>query len=300
VDPSASSNDRDAGTGLDAGVSDTDAGTAVDAALDVGADVPHVKDPPLGLSAGCGNAAAGTGLQTRTITVGGTQRTYLRFIPPAYKPNKGIALVLALHGSGGTAQNARTSFDLEAAANGKAIFIYPEALADDPNFPGTTRWTTAKDSRDYAYLDALIAEVEASHCVDRDRVFVTGFSHGARMTSMLGCYRGPVLRAIAPVAAGGEPNTLPLNPSDCVGEVGDWQGVGTEDPDHIPGSTLVRDFYLAANGCASTTKPTTPAGCTVYDGCRAEVPVHWCTYPGGHMWPSIGAAGVWGFFSAFP
>ncbi len=259
---------------------------------------PPGKSYDQGPSAGCAKTTGATGLQTRTKSIGGKTRDYLRFIPAGYTPGKPVAVVLGFHGSGGTAAKARATFDLEAEAGSGAIFIYPQGLPD-PAFDGDNRWDPTKGSDDYQLVDALIAEVEASHCVDRDRIFAVGFSNGARMTSMLGCYRGDRIRAIAPVAPGGNATTLPLASGACTGEVGIWEGLGTADADHEQGATLVRDYYRTANGCAATRTATTPAGCERYDGCRAEVPSVWCTYPGGHAWPAIGAAAVWSFFSSF-
>jgi poly(3-hydroxybutyrate) depolymerase len=161
------------------------------------------------------------------MTIAGKARSYLRFIPPSYDSSKPLALVLAFHGSGGTSEKTRATFALEAQAAGKAIFVYPQGLPD-PAFANDNRWDPDQGSDDYTFLDAVLAEVEASHCVDRDREFAVGFSNGARMTSMVGCYRGTTFRAIAPVAPGGDATTLPL--SGCVGEVGIWRASGTTTP----------------------------------------------------------------------
>jgi polyhydroxybutyrate depolymerase len=281
--------------GPDAGTSSGDGGVASppDASED---PAVHVPDPDRGLSAGCGSTAT-TGLQSRTIQVDGVDREFLRFIPAGYTANKPMALVIALHGSGGTSDKARTQFEIEATANGKAIIVYPQALPDPTS--GQNRWDAhIKDGKDYKFFDEIIRRTEANFCIDRDRIFATGFSLGARFTSNLGCWRGDVLRAIAPVAPGGDDKTLPL--TGCVGEVGIWEGLGTlDDSLHTVGATRVRDYYSAANGCAATRTTTTPTGCERYDGCRAEVPAVWCTYPLAHQWPSIAPAGVMGFFNSF-
>ncbi len=263
----------------------------VDAAVDP--DAAHVPDPERGLSTGCGKAAT-TGLQTRTIQIDGVDRTFLRFIPAGYDPAKPMSLILAFHGSGGTATGARNTFDLEGPAKGKAIIVYPQGL---PNAAGDNRWDD-KTGEDTKFVDDIIARTEANFCIDRDRIFATGFSNGARFTSNLGCSRGDVLRAIAPVAPGGNANTLPL--TGCVGEVAIWEGLGTQDADHVEGATRVRDYYAASNGCSTTRTVTTPTGCEQYDGCRAETPSVWCTYDLGHKWPPIAPAGVTGFFAQFP
>jgi polyhydroxybutyrate depolymerase len=207
-----------------------------------------------------------------------------------------MSLILAFHGSGGTSAAARTTFDLEGAAGGKAIIIYPQAL---PNAEGENRWdATNKDGVDFKFVDDMIARTEANFCIDRDRIFATGFSLGARFTSNLGCWRGDVLRAIAPVAPGGDDGSIPL--TGCVGEVGIWEGLGNlDDSLHTVGATRVRDYYSTVNGCAATRTPTTPTGCERYDGCRAEVPAVWCTYNLAHKWPPIAPAGVTSFFASF-
>jgi len=258
---------------------------------------PVPKNYAQGKSAGCMKTTGATGLQTLTKTVGGKTRDYLRFIPAGYKPGTPVSLVFAFHGSGGTAVKARGMFDLEANGGAKAIYIYPQGLPD-PAFGGDNRWDPAVGSDDYTFIDELIADVEASHCINRDRLFAVGFSNGARFTSMLGCHRGDVFRAIAPIAPGGDDKTLPLATSACKGEVAIWEGLGTEDPDHLEGATIVRDYYRTANGCAATRTKTTPAGCEKYDGCGAKLPSTWCSYPGGHMVPAFAPAAVWTFFSA--
>lgn len=269
------------------------------ATSDAAADGGPIENKNLGPSAGCGKKAPATGLANLTKTVAGKTRTFLRFVPPSYDPKTPLAVVYGLHGSGGTAEKARASYDLEAEAKGKAIFVYPQGLPYDPNFPGDNRWNPAPNSDDFAFLDELQADLESIACVDRDRVFVAGFSNGARMTSMLGCYRGDKLRAIATVAAGGNEKTLPIDAKTCRGEVAVWGGLGTEDPDHAPGSKIVQDYYTAANGCSAATVATTPQGCKAYQGCRTDVPVTWCSYPGGHAWPPLATKGVWGFFDSF-
>lgn len=287
--PDAPTSGADGATGADSAGPGGDAAPGTDAAA-------HTTDPVLGLSAGCG-VDSPTGLQERTIAIDGVDRTFLRSIPDGYDPTVPVALVVVLHGSGGTAARARGMIDdMETRAGNGAIFVYPQAL---PNAEGVNRWEpSSADSADVHFMDDLVRRAAQNYCVDLDRVFFTGFSLGARFTSLLGCWRGDKIRAIAPVAPGGTTATLPLDA--CVGEVGIWEGLGTRDTDHTEGATLVRDHYAAANGCATTRTVTTPEGCEAYDGCRAETPSVWCTYDLAHEWPPIGAEGVWNFFSSFP
>lgn len=262
----------------------------------------------LGTSAGCGtNATAGLD-KTRSVSIGGKNRTYWRMVPDAYDENEPHGLVVVLHGSGGSGQTAYEKFKLQNQGAGQFVFLYPDALPADSGEP---RWETEMDSDDYAFFDAIVANAEQDLCIDRDRLFVTGFSLGARFTSMLGCYRGDVIRAIAPGAPGMTAQSLPLvaetDAGHCRGEVGAWIFWGTQDADHKEGAELVRDYYSQIDGCDPTrTALATPAGCEAYDNCNMSSPVAWCTYTLNHQWPDgqnvayNGQKAAMDFFKSFP
>lgn len=263
----------------------------------------------LGSSAGCGTARA-PGLTPLSVSIAGTDRTYLRLVPTGYDENEPHGLVVVLHGSGGSGQIAHDKFKLQNQGAGQFVFLYPDALPErGPN--GNPRWDTAMGSDDYAFFDAIVETAEQELCIDRDRLFVTGFSLGARFTSMLGCFRGDVVRAIAPGAPGMNASSLPLTAETaaghCRGQVGAWVFWGTEDPDHQAGAELVRDYYSEINGCDPTRTPlASPAGCEAYDNCPAAGPVTWCTYTLNHQWPDGQNVGYNGqkaamdFFKSFP
>jgi polyhydroxybutyrate depolymerase len=243
-----------------------------------------------------------------SVTVDGATRTYWRMVPNNYDPNQPHGLVVVLHGSGGSGQTAYEKFKLQNQGAGQFIFLYPDAL---PAASGEPRWETEMDSVDYAFFDAIVAKAEEDLCIDRDRLFVTGFSLGARFTSMLGCFRGDVIRAIAPGAPGMNAASLPLvaetDAGHCRGEVGAWVFWGTQDPDHQAGAELVRDYYSATNGCDATRTPlASPAECEAYDNCPVQRPVTWCTYTLNHQWPDgqnvdyNGQKAAMDFFKSFP
>jgi poly(3-hydroxybutyrate) depolymerase len=131
-------------------------------------------------------------------------------------------------------------------------------------------------------------------------VFSTGHSFGAMMTNALGCYRGDVLRAIAPVA-GSPPNGGRGGAATCTGEVAAWLAHGENDTtvDYMKSGIPSRDFWLTRNGCTMTSEPTTPSPCVAYQGCRDGLPVHWCVHQNMHDWPSFAGAGIWAFFAGF-
>lgn len=272
-----------------------------------GAPLKSPEQYDLGTSAGCGTDAT-TGLTPLSVSIAGANRTYLRLVPAAYDKDQPLGLVVVLHGSGGSGQIAHDKFKLQNQGAGQFVFLYPDAL---PAQGGEPRWDPTMDSVDYAFFDAIVETAEQELCIDRDRLFVTGFSLGARFTSMLGCYRGDVIRAIAPGAPGMNANNLPLvaetEAGHCRGEVGAWVFWGTQDIDHQVGSELVRDYYSEIDGCDSTRTPlASPAGCEAYDNCNPASPVTWCTYTLNHQWPDGQNVGYNGqkaamdFFKSFP
>jgi len=189
-------------------------------------------------SVGCGaNVAVLAGESVvRTIKVGELEREYRLHLPAGYDTRTAVPLVLAFHGyttSAEKLENEYTSFSRHADQNGY-VMVYPQATAfevggnlitswndlacnaspspdgpictegafDYPTPPecGEPRecdWCTCHD--DVAFVVALLDEVEASLCVDLDRVFATGMSNGGMFVHRLGCDLSERFAAIAPV-----------------------------------------------------------------------------------------------------
>ena len=269
-----------------------------------------VVDASLDAATGCGLAGAPTGvLSNQTITVGGQARTYLLSVPRSYDPSTPLALVFGWHGHGGNGNGARQSDAIEPSAAGGAIFVYPDGLGA----AGSTDWDRTATGRDVELFDTLVNYLASAYCIDRNRIFSTGGSAGAFFTNALGCYRGDVLRAIAPVA-GGPPNSSDSSPVTCTGKVGAWIAHASNDDtvDFTTGGIATRDFWIARNGCSTTLAPVavSPADCVEYQGCQPDLPVVWCVYTEGHSGPSMAncldggvcfdaGPAVWAFFARF-
>ena len=130
------------------------------------------------------------------LSSGGRQRTYRLFVPQGFTGRSALPLVLDLHGSGGTsAGQAKTSgFETVAAREG---FVVASLQADGG------RWNVPiTDGRpdDVAYVSDVIDHLAARVCTDLARVYATGFSGGARMSSLLACRLNTRITAIAPMA----------------------------------------------------------------------------------------------------
>jgi polyhydroxybutyrate depolymerase len=132
-------------------------------------------------------------------------------------------------------------------------------------------------------------------CVDANRVFATGHSSGAGMTNDLGCQRGDVLRAIAPVAGAGP---YVFGRATCTGQVAVWitHADNDESVDFSSGEAS-RDHWIQANGCNPEDFTTvTPPECVAYNGCDPGYPVHWCVHHDNHNWPDFATQAMWDFF----
>ncbi len=310
----------------------TDASVPRPAADGAPAPAPDAgKRTPRGPSGGCGKAApAGVSSDAFTkhdVTVtgvdpafasahpahGGTwmARTYYVRLPAGYDPKKPYALSIGGGGCGNTDGTSGSSGGLAALPKGEteAIqvgldYMYPEnagaCFADD-----------YVDTPDLPYFDAVLAQLEDQYCIDRDRVFVDGFSSGAWETYMLGCARAGVVRGIG-TAEGG----LRLHRPPCTDSpVAAILVAGTRDTENpigplamakndSYGSAPARDDLLARNGCVGTaTVPWDPQypACVRYTGCPAAYPVVWCPIDAGHTdGGDLSAKGFWKFWSALP
>jgi poly(3-hydroxybutyrate) depolymerase len=237
---------------------------------------------------GCGTSVT-KGMQQRTTTVLGVSRHYQLLVPAAYDAKLPTRLVFVFHGLGGDGNQIRAYFGFESEANGQALFVYPDGVAQS-QAGGATGWAES----DLSFFDAMVAEISASYCVDAKRVFAAGHSFGGYMSNLVGCERGDVVRAIAPVSGG------LVAGGACKGPVAAWVAHGDKDGTVAQSEGIAaRDHWLTANGCSTTSKPTAPSPCVAYDGCGADHPVTWCSFSGGHYpLPAFTQKAIWDFFAA--
>jgi poly(3-hydroxybutyrate) depolymerase len=244
-----------------------------------------------------------TGLSEHAIVVRNAVRHYLLYVPPNYThggtPRR---LVFAFHGRTGTPRSLRSYLRLEAEAGDDAIFVYPAGLrAVDPDSGRSlTEWQLRRDGDDVALFDALLAQLAQAYCVDRGQVFAVGHSAGAVMTNALGCARGNVLRAVAPIAGTGPEATRCTAQLPAV-----WITHGrTDGPVPFHEGETTRDRWVAAAGCTPAPAPA-PAlasgaeddACQRFTGCRGEARVEFCPHPAGHSPPPFAPHAIWTFFT---
>jgi polyhydroxybutyrate depolymerase len=265
-------------------------------------------------SPGCGKTITRQDAKTQlTLQVGGTTRYYLLYTPTSYDPNTPLPMVFALHGmnmNNWWAANDGSGFKLIEASANKAILVYPQGSGDAP---GTTskwgninsNWSPGVTGADDKFIDALLASMQENYCVDTSKIFVTGFSMGGWMTENFACDHAKVFRAFAPVAGWG-PGDMSTGHgskpscSDTSIAVPILITQGTSDTTVTPDNGAnSRDFWIARDGCTTTTATMSTSGCVAYQGCKAGLAVDYCTHSGGHMVPSNAGTYIWSFFSSF-
>lgn len=255
--------------------------------------------PPDPGTKGCGIAPAGAGtFAARSITAAGKARTYHLAVPAGAKPKQALPLVFVLHGATDTApENMRDWFGVEGKMTTAPLAVYPLAL-ERTRADGTggkvTRWDLS-GNEDLAFFDAMLAEIEASYCVDRAHVFVTGFSSGGNFSQHLACERQKDVKGMAVVAGPG-----PFSDT-CGGAVPAWMTHDKND-DALPvaDARSSRDFWAAENGC-KTASWSAVAGrpeCQRNTSCPAGEPLVYCETSGvGHDVPAFAVDEIGAFFS---
>src|SRR3954465_4284484 len=145
------------------------------------------------------------GDQTGPLQSAGTDRPFRLYVPKGYNGRAALPPLLNLHGSGGNGPAqmdtshmrgyADSAGFLVAAPTGGAIAGAGHAWVV-PGSPPRGDAPPGGYPDDVKYLREVIAKVQAMACENRAKVFVAGYSGGARMTSAMGCHAADVVTAI--------------------------------------------------------------------------------------------------------
>ena len=117
--------------------------------------------------------SAGTpSIAQETITVDNTTRNFISYVPAAL-PEK-APLVISLHGMNQDAAYQRDQTQWNACADtAKMVVVYPNGNNKAWDISGTS---------DLRFIETLIDTMYERHHIDRNRVYLTGFSMGSMMT----------------------------------------------------------------------------------------------------------------------
>ena len=234
--------------------------------------------PPPRRSSGCGVDPPAL---DDNIQVGTMRGRYLVDLPVTYDKDQALPLIMAFRGAVVSADAFRGYLDLVSTVGEGAIVVNLDCLNN------AVTWEL---TRDLPYVDALLAKLLSSYCVDLDRIFAVGHSEGGALVNMLGCLRGDKFRAIAPLSGGPGPSAA------CQGDVAVWITQGKRDV-ALGAGRASRDFWVQRNGCeAQVPTAVEPSPCVEYSACKAGLPVRYCEYEGTLDLPTFAADGLWQFF----
>lgn len=229
-------------------------------------------------------------------------RDYFVWLPKGYDPNKPYRITFLFMGCGDrTAANTAT-YKLMGKDPGS---IYVAMNMPPVGFPPAGKDcydnTEGMKSLEWDFMGLVATKVQNDFCIDESRVFVAGYSSGAWVSNMFGCYFagkdsgrkfGPGISVRGQSSVTGGP-VLPDVP--CGGKVAAMWIHDSDDKENIIGGNLSTSLprVLKVNGCTGgVAGPTVAWGisaaplpnfCKRYTACPAEFPVIFCATSGkGH------------------
>lgn len=233
--------------------------------------------------------------ETINFQVAGKARNCVIHVPSGInKP----AVVFFLHGAGGSGAGFENDTKADIVADReKFIAAYPSGVGGN--------WNYNDGSDDFTFIMALIDTIDARYHIDRNKLYVTGFSMGGGMTFALACKYSEIFAAVAPVSAAGSACTpkrkIPL-----------LLTFGTKDMYPPANYMTAVNRWIGINGCPSTPSITRPYPSTnsqskvtrlTYSPCSEGTEVIADSISGGpHEWPMDtrtkvnNSEEVWAFF----
>jgi polyhydroxybutyrate depolymerase len=170
----------------------------------------NVATEPTPAAADCSPARTHTPGEAReTLTSSGMDRQYILRVPEGYDGSAATPLVFVFHPFNGTAQSMAelTAFGGAAEDHGGWISVYPEGTGTPQGWNAEGFSAGAADS---AFVQDLLASLDASLCIDPQRVYATGYSNGGAMALRAACDMPDVFGAVAPVASTYPPCQAPV------------------------------------------------------------------------------------------
>jgi polyhydroxybutyrate depolymerase len=255
-------------------------------------------------SSGCrlDTVAAGRRLSGH-IEVGGVTRDYILDVPDSVRPHHPAPLLLDFHGFGHSGAGVWDVSGFRALATTAGfITVYPEGLpvrlrirGEELERPGWEMYSI-EGNRDLALVRALLDDLERRYCIDRARIYSTGFSNGGFFSALLGCTMSDRIAAVAPVSGG--PLRVACTPRRGV-PILIHHGV-RDELIPIAVARSARDDWLRVDQCAAEEKESDGALCTRWNACRPGAVVEYCEEDVAHAWPPDATARVWEFLQKHP
>ena len=153
-------------------------------------------------SAGC-NEGVSPGSRSESFRHDGIDRAYDIVVP---ETAQGVAMPVVLSFPGFTNssedQALRSGLAARALADG-FVAVFPQGSDFEGTTPSYFNLETVDDpslADDVGFTAEILDRVEADLCIDRSRIFVSGFSNGGMFAATLGCALSDRVAAVAAVA----------------------------------------------------------------------------------------------------
>lgn len=288
---------------VDAGMPGVDAGPVV---VDSGPPPPDPCFTSSSLASGQTHPSSGY------FTVGPwyDEREYMLHIPASYTGEHEVPVVLALHGMFQTADKfGLNGSDLvEKSEEEGFIVVFPNG-PNSWNAGTCCPLATLEFRDDVGFIREVVDDLVASHglCVDRERVYGSGFSNGGYMAYRLGCQASDIFAAIASVAG-----ALLYDEGDCAAQLtrpvpmlhlhGDSDNLQPEDGSSGATALGSIEAWAGFNGCDPDPVPATElpvsqldTTCITYPNCDEGAETSFCSVAGGgHCWYGNDTCGAGG------
>lgn len=291
--------DADATTG-DADAFTSDAGTDEPAASETSgtpSDSSTATDGGTGVDMACDDAPLPPGLHTDLeLELDGLTRTYDLFVPSSADEGAPVTLVINMHGWGSSKEQQAELSQMsdDAELRGYAV-AYLQGYEDSFNSGFCCGAASSDDIDDVAFAVAVVDDADSRGCLDRARVYATGFSNGGFMAYRLACEAAETFAAVAPVAGVLSIDLETCSPARPV-SVLHFHGMDDFNVRYegrpwlgVPGVPELMELFAAHDGCAAepvVTFEQDDVVCETWPGCTDGTQVGVCRIEGaGHCWP---------------
>jgi len=294
----------------------TDEDDAADAATDAAAQVAEPTTCPLA-------GDLGPGEHILDHEVDGLERIVHLYVPDNYDPAARTPIVFNLHplvlGASLLSIWKTESGMMEKADEEGFLVVTPSGTGGPSSWNGGEACCEPASSDgvdDVGFILHLIDYMAERTCVDETRVYLTGMSNGAYLSSRIACEASDRITAIAPVVGHLSPELYPCELSRAMPVL---QITGSEDGPEQRTEAFERWAEMA--GCTDEAEETFNDGegegtavCVEHDECEDGAAVTHCIVQAGHCWHTQGAQAtpgcmppvsfhspdaIWDFFSRF-
>lgn len=170
--------------------------------------------------------ASGAWINT-SASFGGQVRAYRTYVPVNYDPSKPAALIVVLHGLGGSMNDAASVGITDVADTANIILLSPQALDyNSPlgvieaawnsgvavTIPGMGTFAVNADVDDVGFIQSMMDTAMVHYSIRQERTYVCGASMGGFMTQRLACEAANRFAAVASVMGTYAKALPPCNP----------------------------------------------------------------------------------------